>query len=60
MELSSLWKSKTSMKQSMPWKKHGIEFYFDPMDTPLGRIAIILDPDGSKICICERDTEGVA
>ncbi len=38
-------------------RKANVEFYMEPFVMSLGEMAMILDPDGSKICILERGSE---
>ena len=33
-----------------------MKFRMGPMDTPVCRMAMILDPDGNSICIHKRNT----
>jgi predicted enzyme related to lactoylglutathione lyase len=35
-------------------KEHGIAFEMGPLETPVCHMAVIRDPDGSKICIHKR------
>lgn len=35
-------------------KSHGIEFEMGPLETPVCHMAVLRDPDGSKICIHKR------
>jgi predicted enzyme related to lactoylglutathione lyase len=35
-------------------KKKGVEFEMGPLETPVCHMAVLRDPDGSKICIHQR------
>jgi predicted enzyme related to lactoylglutathione lyase len=35
-------------------KSHGVEFEMGPLETPVCHMAVLRDPDGSKICIHKR------
>jgi predicted enzyme related to lactoylglutathione lyase len=35
-------------------KAHGVKFHMEPFESPVCRAAVILDPDGNKICIHKR------
>lgn len=36
-------------------KEKGVTFYFEPMASPVCRLALIADPDGNSICIHKRN-----
>ena len=35
-------------------KQQNIKFHFEPMDTPVCRMAMVFDPDGNSLCIHKR------
>ena len=41
-------------------KQKGVEFEMGPLETPVCHMAVLRDPDGSKICIHQRKPEAKA